>query len=286
MQSRVASARQVLLGNRPASTEAQAKLETSFFKSVCLPNGTHKTTAAARLRDVDEVICERLEDKKHVQLLDVGISSGVTTLELVDCMERSGIRVSGVGVDMCVRAFLWSLMGVDVLHDAAGHVLQIATPFFARGRPHRSQQTLQSKALGHLLNLLETPRVQRWMAKLRRPRSLDLVSTRLSKRTNFKVVEHDVALPMPVWDHTFDLIRVANVWNGAYFSPREIAHMAKNVISWLKNGGLLVICSTNASDGNNHGSVYRKEHDLPRLQLVQRFGRGFEFESLIDETLC
>jgi hypothetical protein len=49
---------------------------------------------------------------------------------------------------------------------------------------------------------------------------------------------------------------------------------------------LLVICSTNASDGNNDGSFYRKEHDLPRLQLVQRFGRGYEFDPLIDETLC
>src|SRR5438445_13438428 len=139
--SRIASARQVFLRNRPASPDEQVGLEKTFFKSLSLPNGTHKTTAPARLQDVDRIICEQFENARAVHLLDVGVSSGVTTLELLDRFDRQGVRTSGVGVDICVRGVLCSAMGIDVLYDPSGKVLQIATPFFARGRPHRSQRS-------------------------------------------------------------------------------------------------------------------------------------------------
>ena len=283
--TRVASARQVFLGSRPTSADEQVRLENSFFRNVRLSNGTHKTTAPGRLTDLDDVICRHFQQSESVHLLDVGISSGVTTLELLDCLESNGIRPSGVGVDICVRALFGSFLGMDVLYDSEGKVLQVATPFFARGRPHRSMKSLPSRMLGLGMHLLEAGFVRRWVAKGRRSCPLDLVSPRLLRRPGFKVVEHDVGQPMPAWDGSFDLARAANVLNLDYFAPAQIIGMVRNLILWLKPGGVLAICRTNGEGGNN-GTLYRKRPGTARLEHLSRLGGGYELDGLITETLC
>jgi len=280
--TRVASARQVFLQKRSTSCDEQVELERSFFKSLSLPNGTHKTTAAARLTDLDRAVCDCFDDGASVRLLDVGISSGVTTLELLDEFERRGINVTGIGADICVHASLSSFMGIDVLHDSAGNVLQVATPFFARGRPDYSQNSLKSNVLRLALHCLDVSLIRRCMANSRRSRRLSLVSPRLLERPRFTVVEHDIGLPMPVWEESFDVIRAANILNLDYFSPSRIAAMITNVQSWLKKGGLLLVCRTSDSDGTNHGSLYCKSDAPPYLELVHRYGKGSEVDSVIN----
>jgi len=285
-ESRVASARQCFFGNVAISVDEQIKLEKSFFKSISLPNGTHKTTAPHRLRDVDEITCNLLGNKKTVRLVDVGISSGISTLELLNHLESRGIEVSGIGVDICIRAYLRSFLGMDVLFDREGNVLQVATPFFARGRPYRSMKSLRSRFLGLAMDLLESSLARRWLRSSRRSRALNLVSPRLLERNDFQVVEHDVALSMREWDNSFDLIRAANLLNVDYFSPTHIGKMVVNLTSWLNEGGLLVICRTDATDGTNHGSFYCKQGSPVRLQHVHRMGRGYELESFLIDLFC
>jgi hypothetical protein len=287
MQSkRVASARRALLENQPILPHERLELEKSFFKSLCMPNGTHKTTAAARLKDVDELIAGYLENRKNVRLLDVGISSGVTTLELLNTLESRGIHLSGIGVDICVRAFMRSFPGVDILHDARGNVLQVATPFFARGRPHPSQKSLRSKLLGVGIDMLEAGPVKKWLANCKLSRPLYLVTQGLLERKDFEVVEHDVTVSKVAWNDSFDLIRAANMLSRAYFSPSVVAVVVKNLTSWLRQDGLLVICGTAETDGKNDGSVYRKRNAPPWLQLVHSLRQGYELDALIQEMFC
>ena len=273
---KVASARQVFIDHRTAAPDELAALEKSFFKSLCLPNGTHKTTAPARLREVDEVTATLIKGRKAISLLDVAISTGVTTLELLEHLERQGISTSGVGVDICVRANLHSVPGLDVLYDAEGSALQVATPLFARGRPDKSQSSVQSKVLRLTMDLLELPLVRTCMQNLSRRRQLDLVSPRLTARSQFEIVEHDICRPQPKWEANFDVVRAANILNSDYFAPQQISVMVSNLASWLKVGGILIVCSTSAEDDSNHGSFYRKQNAAGKLELVYCLGRGFE----------
>ena len=97
---RVASARQVFLRIPPAPAPDQDRMERTFFKSITAANGTHKTTAPNRLADVDRAVCDRLAGSPAVYLLDVGLSYGVTTIELLDALEGRGVGVTGVGETM------------------------------------------------------------------------------------------------------------------------------------------------------------------------------------------
>jgi hypothetical protein len=277
----VPSAADVFLRTAPRTPDDQQRAEESFFKNIRLRNGTRKTTAPGRLADVDRLLVRSLPPKERVSVLDVGISSGVTTLELLEHLDQQGVQVTGVGVDTCVRAYLRSMCGVDFLFDPARALLQIATPFFARGRPDHNRRSLAGKLLALGMNCLESPFVCRRLLDPDRSRPMMLVTSRLLERKCFSVVEHDVSRPMPEWRHAFDVIRAANVLNRAYFSEIELVMMAKNLTSWLADGGLLAVCRTNDADGSNHGSIFRKDGSASGLQLVDRIGHGSEIEPLI-----
>jgi hypothetical protein len=277
----VASAREVFFRSQPLAPDEQTALEASFFKSISTVNGTHKTTAPARLRDVDELVCDHLTGSGAVHLLDVGISSGVTTLELLERLDRAGVRPSGFGVDVCVHGLLCSSLGVDVLYDSAGRAVQLATPFFTRGRPHRTQRSLRSRLLRAALGAFDLRPVRWWMQRPRRTRHLDLVSRRLLERPDFRVRELDVARPVPEWSGSFDLIRAANVLNLDYFPEEQLVAMVQNLTIWLKPGGRLVICRTHAADGSNHGTLYQKRADSSELLRVRHFGTGYELDHRI-----
>src|SRR5262245_45655608 len=107
----VPSARQVLCQNLARSVSDHMAMENVFFSSIRLPNGARKTTAAARLADIDRAVCEHLRCNRRVHLLDVGISSGITTLELLSRLEAQGAKASGVGMDLCNWGMLRSFLG-------------------------------------------------------------------------------------------------------------------------------------------------------------------------------
>jgi hypothetical protein len=230
---------------------------------------------------VDQFTTIHLAGRTSVRVLDVAISSGVTTLELLDHLEDHGVATIGVGVDICVQATLRSVPGLDVLYDGNGRVLQVATPFFARGRPDRSQTSLLSKALRLAIAALESPIGRACVRGAGGGRDLKLVSPRLTARNQFEVVEHDITQPQPAWAQSFDLVRAANILNSYYFPPDQITVMLTNLSAWLKVGGLLVVCSTRADDDSNHGGMYRKLDSFRRFERVHCFGQGFEHEARI-----
>ena len=206
-------ARAVLLDWRRRSATEQAALEKLFFTSLRMPNGAYKTTVGGRLRDLDERIVELLGARTGVRLLDVGVSSGVTTLDLIERLEAAGMACEAVAADLSVRARLFGApLGVDVLTDLEGRTLQLAGPWGARGRPSRDGAAGAAfEALGRLLRLAAGP-----------GRDLKLATPRLEGRQDVEIVEQDVFAERPGWTGAFDLVRAANLLNLSYFPPERI----------------------------------------------------------------
>ena len=173
-------------------------------------------------------------------------------------------------------AKLQSLLGLDLLFDSKGNLLQVATPLFARGRPESTQTSLMGKLLARGMDILESRLVQRLLVNTRTTKAVRLVTPRLLRHDSFRVVEHDLVNPMPGWVQTFDLIRIANVLNLSVQSQACLRTALKNVAVWLKDDGYLVVCRTGETDALNHGTVYCKRQSRPGLILVQRIGAGSE----------
>jgi hypothetical protein len=277
---RVLPASQVLFGDRGVGRKEQADNEAAFFKSICLPNGTHKTTASGRLTDVDIGLESILERRSTIQLLDVGISSGITTVELLDVLKDRGHRVECVGVDLRIEAYLRRWMGVEILYDPEGKILQLATPFMVKGRPEPGLRLTKAVLLRRVFSALEKAFVRHWKARPSHARRVSLLTPCLSARADVTICEQDITQTLSHLAGRFDVVRAANILNRAYFSPEVLLRAVKNLTETLKLHGLFVICRTSEEDTTNHATIFKKMGESI-LAPVWRSGEGSEIEPML-----
>jgi hypothetical protein len=103
------------------------KQEAAFFASIRLRNGTFKTTNHHRLDDLNMLVIGEWQklDRKPRQIMDVGVSSGISSLEWADALTRAGIDAEILATDLYMRGSVVRLLpGDEVLLDRDGKVLQ------------------------------------------------------------------------------------------------------------------------------------------------------------------
>lgn len=262
------TARAVLLEWRDRSAEEQAELEKRFFTSLRMPNGAYKTTLDGRLRELDAECLRLFAGRASIELLDIGVSSGVTTLELIQAAEAAGIACKAVAADLSIHARLSaSFAGYDVLDDAEGRILQLSGPWGARGRPDREGwATPAFECVGKLMRVATGAHQQ-----------VQLVTPRLAGRAGVEIVEQDVFSQRSDWVGRFDLIRAANLLNLSYFEEERIRGAFSLLRTYLKPAGIVAVCRTEIDSGVNNGTIFRAADE--RLEPVAQLGSGSEVAS-------
>ena len=268
----IPAARSVFFPPRPRSPGAQRDLETRFFRALRLPNGTYKTTFPGRLTDVDAATADLLGGHGSLTLLDVAVSSGTTTVELLATLEARGLRVRATATDLYLRAALERRAGCfDVLLDPTGYALQVSCPVGTKCRPHDPAGSWRRRWLDRLLGVL---------GGVPGPGALPvlLVARTLRDRPDVVLEQQDLSMPRVEWHERFDLVRAANILNLDYFAPNLLRQMAGHLSDCVRPGGLLVVCRT-LDDASNHATIFRKTS--AGLAPVARVGHGSEIESLM-----
>ncbi len=284
-----------LYGGPIAPEPEQEHREERFFQSVKLKNGTYKTTYSRRLDDFNRAIQSALPDGKGpLEVMDVAISSGVSTMEWLQSLEVSGRQVRMVAGDKTIGGFLLEHpLGLSVLSDLDTHVLQygvlgrsIANPpggrnlvkfggviLFLRGYLSVQRETIQS-----LLGCYDEEQV---LPGGFRGKRIHIVSPRLLKTPNLELVEDDI-LSNACFPKRFHVLRAANILNRAYFSDDILRRMVRQLRTRIQPGGLFAVCRTNA-ESVNHGTVFALDDDL-KFSVRDRVGEGSEIEALILAT--
>ena len=264
-----------------------AEVETRFFGALKTGNATFKQTGAGRLAAVDAALVAALarSGARVDTVLDLGISSGVTTLEMIDALRLAGHAARTTGTDRLVGAALVDLpMQCRALVEPGGHVLQYEV--LGRGlRPWRRRLDYVT-GMAAVRGLVGLMLGRQAAARLRSgdgARQVALVSPRLARATGVTLVEDDVTTANPAFANGFDLIRAANILNRHYFAPDALARAIANVRSYLKGPGSwwLVVRTHGASD--HRGTLFRLD-DAGQLAVVERIGSGSEVEDLILAT--
>ena len=82
--------------------------EATFFNEVRLANGVCKTTADHRMDDLNEVVLSRWHATafRPKEIMDVGVSSGITTVEWLEALSGAGLKVRVVGTDVSLSAHI------------------------------------------------------------------------------------------------------------------------------------------------------------------------------------
>lgn len=258
--------------------------ECAFFSSLKMRNGTFKLTGQARFATLDAeigaVVRERVPDFR--QVLDVGASTGVTTVELADFLAELGARPEVVGTDLFVEAHLAEVApGFRVLMDRDGWPLQYDLAGFAlRAWVRRLDYLTLMFAPRLLARAVLHPRLRRMVAE---SRTIPVrMETRALAARGIDLVENDIFVHTADFVGRFDFIRAANVLNLGYFPVHRIRRALANIRSYCRGPGtlLLVIKSGNS---RHDGTLFELASD-GQLRIRTRIGRGSEIESLVLES--
>lgn len=284
----VPTARSLLLGPL-LEPVVQEEREAAFFRSIWLENGTSKTTVSHRLDDLNALLLSLLPDARPLRVMDVAVSSGVTTLELLNTLEAAGVQCDITGGDKSLTALLITIgNSLAVLVDRNGCPLQFdifnhAVPNPPGGRnlvrywaPLFLLKTLKWLCFDRVRSNCDSARPSSWQRLGVRCRSLALISPRLKSRPNLTLIDDDILTNRAV-RNSFHVVRAANILNKAYFDDRVLHDILLNLHSRLLSQGLLVVCRTE-EDGTNHGTIFR-ENGNGQFDVAARLGHGSEIEN-------
>jgi SAM-dependent methyltransferase len=254
----------VLAGRRrPSPAE-----ERRFFEKLRMPNGTWKTTYPHRLDDLNAALLSHLPRDRRLDAMDVGISSGVSTLEWVEQLQDAGVDCRIVAGDLGTRARLASWGdSVAIVFDGSGRrpllleVGGLAVPVFSARRSVRLVRSLLEPALRPVG---------------RRARRLWLVVPGLRERPEVELVEDDVTVPGHL-EGAFDVVRAANLVQRSYFDDATLRLILANLRSRLRPGGLLALCQS--IDDGNHATIFRLDGD--HFSAIASLGDGVGVGDLV-----
>jgi hypothetical protein len=283
---RIPTAWQIYFASRVASADDRQRSESDFFGSIRLANGTYKTTYAHRLDDLNDFVSGLLPRDRRVSLMDVAISSGITTLEWMVSLEKAGIQFRMTAGDLALDAWLVSLGShLRVLLDRDGCPLQY--DFFGRAVPRPGPRQYFAK-YGIPIRLTDLI-----LSATRRRRSFDemcasglgmitwrrvpLVIPGLLDRPDIEIIEDD--LSRNELGRRFTALRAANILNRSYFDEDRITDILKRLRRRLVDGGLLIVCRT-TRPGLNDASVFSLSSGR-RFTVVGRLNAGSDVEELV-----
>ncbi len=273
----------VFQGSLP-SGERFADTETYFFQSFLrLRNGSYKLTYPKRLADLDAMTVRHLGAlRRPLELMDVGVSSGVTTVEWSDALASAGIEHRMVAGDLIPRARLYSLgRWFHVLADDDKHPMQMecwGAPFKTSINP--SDFLRLDGILVPLLRMFSAVVVRFEGLLPVRHHDVWLVTRRLLEDSRFDVVKDNVFVEAPPFKGRFDAIRAANLLNRSYFDEAALARAIRLLALRLRPGGLLIVCRT-LLDETNAGTIFRLRPDAREFEIVERLGEGSEVEGVV-----
>ena len=261
-------------------------IEAAFYGMLKMRNGTFKLTRVARFAEIEETFGKIFKTKatKIRSVLDIGVSTGITTLELANFLQSTGSPARITATDLYIEAHIVQpFRELRVLADPNGWPLQ----YDICGRAIRPWiRRMDYVTLTFLPRMLAHAVLQRRLKDLIQKgesRTVQLVSKRLSGRSDISFVEDDILTRSPVLSKRFDLVRAANILNRSYFSDQEILRAVGNIRSYLRDsGGLFLATRTNTSQINS-GTLFELDPDKS-FKVLARVGQGSEIENLVLEN--
>jgi hypothetical protein len=262
------------------------RVEDEFFSALKVGNSTFKLTSAGRFTVLDESVIRTIGrfSGRIERVLDIGISSAATTIDLYERLTRAGHDVRISATDLTIEAFIMPVLpGCRVLVDAQGHVLQYDI-FGQALRPWRRRLDVVTGMImvRRIAHRLLGRRAQQMIEAgiLPAAERVHLVSPRVSRHHAITTMQDDILVPNPEFAAKFDLIRAANILNLDYFAQSDLRRGLDNVVSYMSGpGAWLLLARTQNRSGGHNATLFRMDRDR-RLTVVTRFGSGSEVEAL------
>jgi hypothetical protein len=245
-----------------------AALRDHIYSAFFTANATSKQTSAGRFGDLDRLTCSIIAEHELDVIHDVGVSSGVTSLDLYRALAATGIPLTFHISDKYAVYRCAGRCPARII-DAQGSVTELYVCGILGKRDVSNKFPL-------------TRFLHWWLAdgpirgQVRSFVLFDHEVVEHMEKGLIRRVDYDVfTTRMP---GSFSFVRCMNLLNLSYFAPESIEMALRNLIDSLKEGGVLQIGRTHP-DGTSHAAFYRKHGS--RLEMLQEVGGGTELRELI-----
>jgi hypothetical protein len=285
----IPTAYNLFLGKPGWREQVREEMEERFFASIRLKNGTYKFTYSHRLDDLNELTNKLLPPARPLKVMDVAISSGISTVEWTQSLMQAGISYQMTAGDSTINCCLVSVgRRLHVLVDGAGYPLQFdlggkAVP----NPPGKRTWTAYALPLTVLRCALAWHRrtIRRIALGIGEPHRrygpalcpIELVISRLQAAPNLQIVEDNI-LTNNSFQSCFHVVRAANILNRSYFDDSTLIQMLLNLKKRLLTGGVLIVCRT-TEQNDNRATVFLLGKDR-KFSPIGRLGEGSDIEDL------
>ena len=263
--------------------ESEEELEVDFFKELKMANGTFKLTAKSRFAEIERTFGGCFAERAgHIRAaLDVGVSSGITTIEFADFLRAHGGKAHWTATDLYVRAHIVNpVPWLRVLADPHGWPLQydvggVAIRPWIRRLDYATLAFIPRMVARKILRRRALALIQQGQSK-----AVQLISRRLTGRDDVELVEDDITERRPSFTGQFDLVRAANILNRNYFPLEDLQRAIGNIHDYLRGPGALFLVTRTDAASRNAGSLLELTHDST-FRVIDRIGGGSEIEDLV-----
>jgi hypothetical protein len=226
-------------------------------------DGVFKLTEKDRFRDLETATVRHLSYAGPHRVHDVAVSSGITSLELFNLLERQHMAFHLTVSD---RSSAYSQTGFAVsrIYDEDGRLVE-ASIFGILALPGLSWRFPVSKLLG--IALASRP-IRPGTARpllLFDPRLVDLVD-----EGRVELIDYDL-FKTQVYDR-FTFVRCMNVLNRVYFPDDALLQGVLGLRDSLVDGGVLLLGRTDGMGGSNLATFLRRRG--ARLEVLESVGGG------------
>jgi hypothetical protein len=283
-----------VFGRTLVDVSEQDTIEREFFARVKLPNGTFKSTGANRMDDLNAAVFPYIAaiDERPVKIMDVGASSGVSTLEWFECLSGERVTCDVTATDLIVHASLVSLApSLAVLIDRDRNILHMdvlgqGAPPVAKGLEGIFAGMIRmlfrvAMKVDDRLPPLNGRTQEAATGRVLKCEPVTLLTKRLAQHESLslRVIEDDLlAANHPQFNEVFHVVRAANILNRCYFSDQVLVQIVNKLKESIKQNGLLVVCRTE-HNGANNATLFQSTDS--KFRVLLRLGSGSEIEDLI-----
>ena len=248
-------------------------------------DGVSKRTAPGRLSDLDAWVIPYFVSLTEgaYEILDVGASDGITTLDMVRAFESSfGTRVRATILErnLYVRAFKRFGLQYYVIQNNDPWLLQLGPVGFLleETKEHNVIDTIYNQSIRQLREWIRGIKLQ---DKLTKSPALVLANPLVASCPTIDWLEQDVFALNQSLVNRYSFVRCSNLLNPDYFSKEKIHAAIGLLAQYLKRNGLLMISRTDDSskDGKNMASLWIRKEE--RLEYLSDYNGGVEVKSLV-----
>jgi len=230
-------------------------------------DGPTKQTIAGRFDDIDQIALKYMDDQYNI-IHDIGVSSGITSIELYKKLELHKMHSEFYISDKFSR-FTVSNNKICKIYDSNNQLTFGYVSIFLAS--DKIRYFFISKLLFKIISKLSDNKMNMSQIIL-----YDHEVKNLIYKQKIIDIEYDVFSSRISEKFTF--IRCMNLLNLGYFNKRKIVDAINTIKNSLKEDGVLLIGRT-LPNNMNKASFFKKKHN--QLNLVEDINGGAEIKDLI-----